>query len=173
MADIQPQQHAIAIVGKGGRPRTVFYGESVALLLRRYLKRRGASQPDDLLFVNSLDEPLLRFAMSERVHDYGQAAGIKGKRVSPHTLRHTFAVTWLMGGGDALSLQRLLGHTTPSMTSRYVNFASVDLAQLHSRVSPLDRLNDARTAPAGRRPAPAARAGVEPGPKTEPRKRLR
>ena len=40
------------------------------------------------------------------------------------------------------SLQRLLGHTTPAMTSRYVNFAAGDLAQLHSRVSPLDRQID-------------------------------
>jgi integrase len=70
----------------------------------------------------------------------GYAAGIRGKRVSPHTLRHTFAVNWLKNGGDTLSLQRLLGHSTPAMTTRYVNFATADLAELHRTVSPLDRL---------------------------------
>jgi hypothetical protein len=45
-----------------------------------------------------------------------------------------------MNGGDALSLQRLLGHTTPAMTTRYENFATADLAELHRTVSSLDHL---------------------------------
>jgi integrase/recombinase XerD len=106
-----------------------------------------------LLFVNSLGEQLLHFAITARMHDYGEKAGITGKRVSPHTLRHTFAVNWLLNGGDTLSLQRLLGHTTPTMTTRYVNFATADLAQLHRSVSPLDRLQGKNgTAPT--RPVP-------------------
>jgi integrase/recombinase XerD len=96
--------------------------------------------------VSSLGEKLLRFAFVERMRHYGYAAGIRGKRVSPHTLRHTFASNWLKNGGDTLSLQRLLGHATPAMTTRYVNFATADLAELHRTVSPLDRLQAANGA---------------------------
>lgn len=140
LVDLDTRQRSIAVMGKGGKPRTVFYGETSAGLLRDYLRRREAKSAEDLLFVSSLGEPLYLTSMCKRIRDYGEQIGIKGKRVSPHTLRHTFAVSWLMGGGDAFSLQRLLGHSTAVMTSRYVNFTSGDLGKLHRSLSPLDRL---------------------------------
>ena len=59
--------------------------------------------------------------------DLGQRAGIKPGRVSPHTFRHTFATRALSGGMDLLRLQRVLGHTTLSMVSRYVHFGKSEL----------------------------------------------
>jgi integrase/recombinase XerD len=147
ITDLDTRQRSISVMGKGSKPRTVFYGEAVAMLLRDYLKKRGAAEPEEPLFVNSLGEPLWKCTMSKRIRDYGRVAGVKGKRVSPHTLRHTFAVSWLMGGGDAFSLQRLLGHSTSVMTSRYVNFTSGDLSKLHRSISPLDRLQTHRGRP--------------------------
>jgi len=140
LAEIDLRQRAISVVGKGGRPRVVFFGDTAARYLREFLKRREA-EPEDVVFISSLGEPLCRHTMTTRLRRYGQDAGISGKRVSPHTLRHTFAISWLLGGGDALSLQRLLGHSTQAMTSRYVNFAAADLAKLHRTVSPLDRMS--------------------------------
>lgn len=158
IADLNAKDRSINLVGKGSRIRTVFYGETAARCLKDYLRRHPTNLPEDCVFLGSLGEPMLRFNMSSRIHSYGERAGITGKRVSPHTLRHTFAVSWLMGGGDAFSLQRLLGHSSSEMTSRYVRFASKDLATLHRAISPLDRLhsND--------------RAG---GPQVERRRRLR
>jgi integrase/recombinase XerD len=140
LGDSDTRHRSLSLVGKGAKARTVFYGNTAARHLAAYLKRRPEGQPDEPLFLSSLGEGLDRFNMSARIHRYGQAAGIKGKRVSPHTLRHTFAISWLLGGGDALSLQRLLGHASPEMTARYVNFAAKDLSDLHRAVSPLDRL---------------------------------
>jgi site-specific recombinase XerD len=140
IADIDSVQRSISVLGKGSKPRTVFYGEAVAGMLKTYLKRRAAESPEERLFVNSLGEPLWLSSLGKRLRVYGAQVGIKGKRVSPHTLRHTFAVSWLMGGGDAFSLQRLLGHSTAVMTSRYVTFTSGDLGKLHRSLSPLDRL---------------------------------
>jgi site-specific recombinase XerD len=155
LGELDTRARAITVVGKGDKPRTVFYGERVAVALRDYLRRRARRGSEDLLFVSSLGEKLLRFAIVERMRDYGYAAGIRGKRVSPHTLRHTFAINWLLNGGDTLSLQRLLGHSSPAMTTRYVNFATADLAELHRTVSPLDRLQgqggNGRTAPGEKR----------------------
>lgn len=161
MVDLNTRTRSITVVGKGEKPRAVFYGESAAGHLRRYTRRRAYRDGDELLFINSLGEPILRWAIVERMRDYGYAAGIRGKRVSPHTLRHTFAVNWLRNGGDTLSLQRLLGHSSPAMTARYVNFLTADLAEMHRSVSPLDRLQ-------AQNGAGATRTAV-----TEPRKRMR
>jgi integrase/recombinase XerD len=140
LADIDPKQRAVSVIGKGSKPRTVFYGETAGKIVQNYLKRRQAESPEDLVFVSSLGEKLWITTLGNRMRVYGKAVGIKGKRVSPHMLRHTFAVSWLMGGGDAFSLQRLLGHSTAVMTARYVNFTSGDLGKLHRSLSPLDCL---------------------------------
>ncbi|MCS7193293.1 MAG: tyrosine-type recombinase/integrase, partial [Armatimonadetes bacterium] len=57
-----------------------------------------------------------------------------------HGLRHGFARLWLLLGGDAFSLQSLLGHTSSEMTKRYATLWGRDLKEIHSQVSPVDRL---------------------------------
>ncbi|MFH2203826.1 MAG: site-specific integrase, partial [Elusimicrobiota bacterium] len=61
-------------------------------------------------------------------------------RVSPHTLRHTFATQYIRNGGDPFSLQAILGHSTLEMVRNYVNLASRDVMVQHRKFSPLDRL---------------------------------
>ena len=73
------------------------------------------------------------------VKKYVARAGLNAK-VSPHTLRHTFARAYLVNGGDAFSLQRMLGHSTLDMVKRYVALADTDLAARHRAASPADRL---------------------------------
>ena len=67
-------------------------------------------------------------------------AGIKGVRPSPHTLRHTFATQYILNGGDAFSLQKILGHSTLDMVRVYVDMASSNVALQHKKFSPMDRL---------------------------------
>ena len=96
------------------------------------------------MFVNQYGERLTASALGHRFAAYGRQAGLRGVRVSPHTFRHTFAVNWLLGRGDyksdSISLQKILGHTTPAMTQRYVHFAGEDLRKLHDRLSPTDQI---------------------------------
>lgn len=65
-------------------------------------------------------------------------AGIR--HVHPHLLRHTFAVSYLRNDGDVLSLMKLMGHTSLTMTKRYVLLSEVDLAAAHRKYSPADKL---------------------------------
>jgi integrase/recombinase XerD len=65
-------------------------------------------------------------------------AGIEGIRVSPHTLRHTFACTYLAHGGDLGKLSRLMGHSKVSTTEEYLkDFSSRDARVDQSELSPM------------------------------------
>ena len=62
------------------------------------------------------------------------------ERLHLHLFRHTFAVAWLTGGGDLITLQKMLGHTTVSTTQLYLHLASAHVKVQHERYSPVDRL---------------------------------
>lgn len=132
------------VLGKGRKERRVPFGAHTREWLLRYLERRAPEGPAERVFVNEFGEPWTRQAATRRIGEYGRRAGLRGVRASAHTFRHTFGVNWLLGDGeykgDALSLQQILGHSTPAMTQRYVQFTAQDLGRLHARLSPADRL---------------------------------
>ena len=65
----------------------------------------------------------------------------KVPRLHPHLLRHTSATNYLVHGGDVISLQRKLGHSSLTMTDRYVHLASDRAAIIQERVAPMDKLD--------------------------------
>jgi len=126
---------------KGGRQRNAYFGERTAESLRNYLQVRDKVHPtDDAVFVAKNGRRLNRHRARKQLARLAKRAGLAGIRVSPHRLRHTGATTFAALGGDAFSLQRILGHATMSMTRRYVNLANADVAAAHRRASPGDVL---------------------------------
>jgi len=133
--------------GKGDKMRTVFFSRDTKRALHAYFNNVV------LIFDNGEPEPLF---VAERGHETSGrltrsgvdkiirriclAAGVTGVRCSPHTFRHTMAVSFIRNGGSGFSLKELLGHSSIFMTNRYVALASVDLAAQHQRFSPVANL---------------------------------
>ena len=125
--------------GKGGKSRSVWLGSTAAKALWNYLKFEPHEEQDPLFF-NQRGEFLTRSGLLQLIERLGEAARIKQARCSPHTFRHTFAISFLRAGGDVLTLQQLLGHTSLAMVNRYVKLAQADLQRAHRQFSPADRL---------------------------------
>ena len=138
-------EQTLFVTGKGDKDRLVSFGESTRMALTRYLDRRGDLETK-AVFVTSLAEPLTRFRVAKIIRARCARANITGVRCSPHTLRHTFAVSYLRSGGDVFSLQKLLGHSDLTMTRRYCELSDTDALTRHRLHSPGDRLK--RTEPA-------------------------
>lgn len=116
----------VTITGKGSKTRIVPLWQSTATLLLEHIKERGVDkQSDSRLFVNARGEPLTRFGVRHILRKRLAAATstcttIAGKRVSPHTVRHSTAMHLLQSGVDLTVIQRWLGHVQLATTHGYV-----------------------------------------------------
>jgi len=108
LADVSWTDQQLLVLGKGNVERRVGFGQAARQALAQYTARRGELETD-AVFVTCCGEPLNRHRAAEIVKKRCKMAGIAGLRCSPHTLRHTFAVTYLRDGGDLFSLQKILG----------------------------------------------------------------
>lgn len=93
---------------------------------------------NEYVFLTYEGEKIGEHTVRDNLRVYGQVAKIKDKRVSPHTLRHTGALFYIMNGGDPFSLQRILGHTHMNMVRRYVQMTNMDVQNQHNIHSPLN-----------------------------------
>lgn len=130
--------------GKKSKPRTVFIKPSTSSKIWSYLnerKRRQGAQPcdHDPLFLTKNRLPMDRNAIQKLVASLGERAGVPG--VHPHRFRHTFAVEYLRNGGDAFTLQRILGHSSLRMVNYYLSLVREDLQNAHRSASPVEGWN--------------------------------
>src|SRR5262249_2929925 len=85
----------LRVMGKGGKEREVPFGVTAKQALWSYMARRGEIPGQDLLFVNRYGGKLCRYWVEKAMRNLGAAVGIEGVRVSPHTLRHSFATQYI------------------------------------------------------------------------------
>jgi integrase/recombinase XerD len=132
----------IRTTGKGQKERDVYIGKNATKALWDYKSERfpdGDEHPDDFVFVDQENlHQLTRNAVRMLLKRIGERADVKD--VYPHRFRHTFAVQFLMNGGNPYTLQDLLGHTSMDMTKRYVHLAQMDAQTIFKRASPADGL---------------------------------
>ena len=134
------QAGVLSVMGKGGKERQVPFGSNAKRALWSYMARRGDIPGQDLFFVSRFGGRCCRYLLRKEFHRMGLQAGIQGVRVSPHTMRHTFATQYIVNGGDAFSLQQILGHSTLDMVKIYVGLANRDVTEMHRKFSPMDRM---------------------------------
>ena len=132
----------VMVHGKGGKDRFVPIGRKMVKRLWKYMKKRALADVDfsSYLFLTEQGKPLTSRAIQlvfKRLH---KKINLDGVRLSPHTLRHRFALAYIENGGDPFSLQRILGHTNQETTSKYVNMARTNVKSQHSKYSPGERL---------------------------------
>lgn len=139
LSNIDFNDNKILVMGKGAKEREVMFQGTTRLYLQRYLRLRG-SLDHDYLWINIMGTKLNRNSVQDRLRFYGKQANLKGVRVSPHTFRHTCAKMYIMRGGDILSLQKLLGHSSLEMVRHYVDLWGSDLQQMHKKFSPVESL---------------------------------
>jgi site-specific recombinase XerD len=131
----------LAVMGKGRKERMVPFSAKTGQTLLEYARSRAEGMIQaPYFFLGRTGQALERNKIRKLVRKYGAKAGIQGVRVSPHTLRHTFAIFYLRGGGDLFTLQEILGHSTLDMTRRYVNLARHDIVDQHKKFSPIQAM---------------------------------
>lgn len=107
--------------GKGGKPRVTFIDPLTEKSIREYHHKREVDSI--FVFTNSFGKPLSRQYLSRMISETALRAGIK-KRVSAHTLRHSFATNMLRKGARIEDVQPLMGHSSISTTRLYMHFTN-------------------------------------------------
>lgn len=107
--------------GKGGKPRVTFIDPLTEKSIREYHHKREVDSV--FVFTNSFGKPLSRQYLSRMISETAIRAGIK-KRVSAHTLRHSFATNMLRKGARIEDVQPLMGHSNISTTRLYMHFTN-------------------------------------------------
>ncbi|MEA2149465.1 MAG: integrase/recombinase XerD [Solirubrobacteraceae bacterium] len=125
--------------GKGSKERLIPVGRQAVSAARTYLEhgrpKLVGMRDERHLFVNHRGAGLTRQGLYKIVQRHARAAGLEG-RMSPHTLRHTFATHLLAGGCDLRSLQEMLGHADVATTQIYTHLSAERLKDVYFRAHP-------------------------------------
>jgi integrase/recombinase XerD len=137
--DVDLDEHVLLARGKGSKERFVPIGQAALGALRIYLERGRPALvkqlPETHLFVNFRGGRLTRQGLYKIVRRHAASAGL-ADRMSPHTLRHTFATHLLAGGCDLRAVQEMLGHADVATTQLYTHLSSERLKDVYFRAHP-------------------------------------
>jgi len=139
LADVNLEEGALRARGKGNKERLVPIGREALAALQAYLRggrpMLTAGRAESRLFVNRRGGPLTRQGLYKIIQGHARHAGLE-QRMSPHTLRHTFATHLLAGGCDLRSLQEMLGHADLATTQLYTQLSADRLKDAYFSAHP-------------------------------------
>ena len=140
--DVHVEDVYMKVMGKGQKERIVPFGSASQKSLLKYFYHFRPDPVHDGIrnFFLSLEGYAVTYnALRLIMTRLAARSGVE--RLHAHLLRHTFAVNYLVNGGDVFTLQQILGHTTLDMVRRYVNLANTHVMTQHKRFSPVDTMN--------------------------------
>jgi integrase/recombinase XerD len=144
VGDVDLEDGILRARGKGSKERLVPVGSAAARALTAYLQRGRARLVGDRwearLFVNQRGAGLSRQGLYKIVQRHAASAGLASK-MSPHTLRHSFATHLLAGGCDLRSLQEMLGHADIATTQLYTHLSAERLKDVYFESHPRARVD--------------------------------
>lgn len=141
MRDIHLDERHVLCHGKGDKQRLVPLGVSAQKIVSEYLNREREKlaarrdPPSEFLFLSSRGRRLSRERIWELIKKSTTMAGIT-KKISPHSLRHSFATHLLAGGADIRHVQELLGHASIATTQLYTHVDASKLKKVHAAYHP-------------------------------------
>jgi len=139
MTGINLEAGFVRVFGKGSKERVVPVGRMALSAIQAYLDRsrplllKNRSSAD--LFVTRRGSAMTRQSFWNLVGRYGRLAKLK-KKITPHSLRHSFATHLLEGGADLRAVQMMLGHADISTTQIYTHVAHRQLVEAHKKYHP-------------------------------------
>ncbi len=138
--DLHLEEGYAKVMGKGQKERIVPFGSSAQKALMKYIYHfRPEALSGDRVFLNLDGRQMTETGFKLIFRRLALVSGVN--RLHIHLLRHTFAVNYLVNGGDVFTLQQILGHTTLEMVRRYVNLANTHVMTQHKKFSPVDKMN--------------------------------
>ena len=139
LSDIDMDGMTLTVEGKGGKQRLVPFGEKSLDIMKKYLTKSRPeilkNRPCEYLFVSKKGSFINRKSVWRLLNYYLERTNIK-KKVTPHTLRHSFATHLLENHADLKSVQELLGHIDISTTQIYTHLANKTLKEVHKKFHP-------------------------------------
>lgn len=111
-----------SVIGKGNKLRIFFFSELASLYIKKWLS--GRTTNSQYLFKSDIDEAIEPRSVQRMFAKYSKLAGVK---VRPHDCRHFFATQLLQKGMNLFSVSKLLGHSSPTVTSIYLHYSDTQL----------------------------------------------
>ena len=133
----------VRVMGKGRKERIVPVGVKAIDALKAYFEERGILKGDEPIFINSSGGRLTARSVGRLIKKYSRQSSVF-RKVSPHSLRHTFATHLLDAGADIREIQEMLGHSSLSTTQRYTHVSMGKLMEVYDKAHPRSLMNTRR-----------------------------
>ena len=139
LSNIFFKEKIIKVIGKGNKERFVPLGEVASKEIKIYINNRNElkidSKSSDILFLNRYGRGLTRSMIFKIISDASKRIGLD-KKISPHTLRHSFATHLIKNGADLRSIQLILGHESITTTEIYTHLDVFHLEEVLKKYHP-------------------------------------